>query len=115
MKHNLEMMSCPALPSTPRQIKVLKLKKKKKVSAYFQIFARVAPLVIHCLEYYSRAVCMKVISMNEHSFLMAGLPVKSVTKPQQSDEEKQLMGFTFIEKRLGSSAPLRVEGDEHGG
>lgn len=105
-------MSYPALPS-PKANKSLEIL-KKNVSIYFQIFAWVAPLVIHSLHYYSRAAEMKVISMNEHSFLMAGFQMRAVTQSKPSDKEKQLMGFAFIEEKLGLFAPWRVEGNEHG-
>lgn len=39
--------------------------------------------------------------MNEHSFLMAGSWGKSVVKAKQSEEEKQLIEFAFIQKMLG--------------
>lgn len=44
---------------------------------------------------------MEFISMNEHSFLMAGSWGKSVVKAKQSEEEKQLIEFAFIQKMLG--------------
>lgn len=78
----------PSFAFPSRQIKVLKLK-KKKISTYFQIFAWVAPLVIHSLDYYSPAAEMKIISMNEHSFLMGGSRIKSATQPKLSNEDKR--------------------------
>lgn len=38
--------------------------------------------------------------MNEHSLLMNGSWMKSVVKPKQSDEEKQLIESAFIENKL---------------
>lgn len=38
--------------------------------------------------------------MNEHSLLMTGSWMKSVVKPKQSDEEKQLIESAFVENKL---------------
>lgn len=67
VKHDSKIMSCPALPS-PKASKSLEI----KMFPYLQIFAWVATLVIHSLEYYSQAALIAVTSMNEHSLLMTG-------------------------------------------
>lgn len=51
--------------------------------------------------------------MNEHSLLMTGSWMKSVVKPKQSDEEKQLIESAFIKMKL--SLYSYVWKNEYGG